>query len=721
MALSFLTLTPSLIHAQAVWSRLSNGVYPWSIATDMVEFNAAGFVSANGARDQSSTRLWKTTNWQTWQPVFISQNLVDVERITVTNGTLFAFGHLYEPILQSTSAVVFRSQDGEVWETFTTGAMNDSRHWGDVEAFGNFIYVSSSTTSYPFRFNVSDPDNWTEITSGLGLPAVYEFATFKNTLFVARTAIGASLAQIYKSQDGTMWDFLNTLSRPSDVSDTIDKHNFAVYRDELLFSFGQIFRYSEGKEEWSAATNIEFKRNFLIFSVFNQLHTKLGPNAPGFNGAIFRRVGTTWQGNLDSVGKNFLMNNVPIVHTPGNAYVLLGDIWQASGGARLVQKEPFVIDVLETGSTSKTVFAWSITADFSDTVTKLVVENKGSAENGLDISKLTLYRGTTALMDLVPVPGKTKEWQLPLNPGNFVTLEGDNDIFYLKADIAPNVREGKNIQMSILANGFVCAENPNYTLATDLTSMVPMSIQAIGVNSVSLMPFPAENFMPNDKDILALKFNVTYYSSETLRSITIINKGDAEAGVDIDRVKLRITNDQSIMVIELNPQGNGKTWTSSNAWQGYKFIGNEQFEILINIGAAARNTRRIQLSLPSNAFLWEVNNDFSLASDLIEDDVLSQPTFAPGPIPDVLIFPQPARDTVRFSYDLPTDADITVNIYDLTGILVSEIRESKTAALGTQTLWDASAKAPGSYFAVIKIKPATGDTRIYKRKVFIKK
>jgi hypothetical protein len=739
--LLLLSLLPSLARAAAVWTRVSDAVSPWTSATDMVQYGSYVYVSGSGADDASGTRLWRSTDYATWEPVpIVIDSLSTIDRLLVHDNELYVFARRLTGGVPATVKEVYRSSDGTTWEKILSPAYQVNKAWDDVIVFNGYIYASErGSNGTVIRTNGQDPAPiWETVIFDAAVPPIIgmHFTVFNNQLFACRMpSSNAATAYAYKTADGDNWTPAGSIPNGA-AADGVSLYNFTVYKNELYVAYGKIYRYDSNTVTWPEATDIPFEKNFLIFNLFDQLLTKIGPNSASFNGAIFRRASGTWDKTIKNPidppsepsvvsapasSINYGMTRVPVLSQPGKSYVLFGDIWLAEGGVTSAQKEAFVIDPLEAGLKDKTVFAWSMSTNFGDAIKNLVVENKGSAESTSDILKVSLYRNSTLIVDLVPIPATKKLWMTPSGWDQTGVWDGFNDIYYLKIDINKNVREGKNVLFSIPADGIDWAERPGFVLPGELASMVPMSIKSLGVTGVTLMPFPSTSIDPGDENVLALKFHVTYDSTDTLKSLVVRNNETAEAGQDITKVKLRITNDLAITVIELGALPDNKSWASSPSWPGHFLTSNDQFEILVDISPTARNDKRIQFSLPQNAFQFEVNSDFSLFSDLIEDDILSHPTVAPGPIPEVIIFPNPARDTVRFSYDLSTDADVTISLFDLSGSLVSEVHETKPAGSGAQTAWDASNKAPGTYFAVIKIVSSNGQKRIYKRKVFIKK
>ncbi|OVE76039.1 hypothetical protein BVX98_06635 [bacterium F11] len=117
------------------------------------------------------------------------------------------------------------------------------------------------------------------------------------------------------------------------------------------------------------------------------------------------------------------------------------------------------------------------------------------------------------------------------------------------------------------------------------------------------------------------------------------------------------------------------------------------------------------------------NPDFVLSESLIANaltEIVNIPP--PPPIKDAEVFPQPARNEVRFQYDLASTSDVRIKIFDLNGTLVSEIKDlDKGSGSPVQTIWNTSDKSAGVYHALIQIKPDVGEERTIKKKVFIKK
>ena len=127
-----------------------------------------------------------------------------------------------------------------------------------------------------------------------------------------------------------------------------------------------------------------------------------------------------------------------------------------------------------------------------------------------------------------------------------------------------------------------------------------------------------------------------------------------------------------------------------------------------------------------DGFQAVVRTDFDLANSLISErsiQLLSLPSAASEIIKDVLVYPQPARDTMRFAYSLTEVSDVTIKIFDRAGGLIDEIRElaKSPAPPNAVTPWPVSSKAPGIYYAVIEIVPSIGEKRVIKKTVAIER
>jgi hypothetical protein len=71
---------------------------------------------------------------------------------------------------------------------------------------------------------------------------------------------------------------------------------------------------------------------------------------------------------------------------------------------------------------------------------------------------------------------------------------------------------------------------------------------------------------------------------------------------------------------------------------------------------------------------------------------------------------------------LASTSDVSIDIFDRTGSVVSRLRDDgKAAGSHLQTVWDSSSFAPGTYYAVVHIKSTSGDERTYRDKVYIRR
>lgn len=101
----------------------------------------------------------------------------------------------------------------------------------------------------------------------------------------------------------------------------------------------------------------------------------------------------------------------------------------------------------------------------------------------------------------------------------------------------------------------------------------------------------------------------------------------------------------------------------------------------------------------------------------------STPTPTPTPTPwlagqKVLAYPNPARGQVTFAYNAAGLANVTIDVYRLTGERVARITDRKNGGTGQTltTAWDAAGIAPGIYLCRIQITDAEGRVVVDQKK-----
>ncbi len=84
----------------------------------------------------------------------------------------------------------------------------------------------------------------------------------------------------------------------------------------------------------------------------------------------------------------------------------------------------------------------------------------------------------------------------------------------------------------------------------------------------------------------------------------------------------------------------------------------------------------------------------------------------------VLVYPNPARDTVKFLFEMNETGRVQIYVYKITGDLVARIEKDQSGGSGQtgEARWDARQVAPGIYLARIVVENDHGDIMINKIK-----
>jgi hypothetical protein len=89
-------------------------------------------------------------------------------------------------------------------------------------------------------------------------------------------------------------------------------------------------------------------------------------------------------------------------------------------------------------------------------------------------------------------------------------------------------------------------------------------------------------------------------------------------------------------------------------------------------------------------------------------------------------YPNPApaeayTDRTIFRYYAPSDSQVDINIYDISGHLVESLNAQVTGAGYNETEWNISNVASGIYMYTIEIQPTSGEKQIIENKLAIQK
>lgn len=262
------------------------------------------------------------------------------------------------------------------------------------------------------------------------------------------------------------------------------------------------------------------------------------------------------------------------------------------------------------------------------------------------------------------------------------------------------------------------------------TFILPCNLMSItpgifAVNNDGFLPAPLS---AGQTRATVLAFSVKSNFHEEMH-IMVRNIGTAIAERDIKSVNLlQLPNPQeqrpNETVIGMVPSLDGKSWSTVNR---IPIRDGDKFFVIVDISDRPMDGATCRFLIQPNEFQFHVRSGFqpsSVVASSEDQKIRANPPSAPNlePIEKVLVYPSPARDTVRFQYTLSSPSNVYIEIYDREGSLISEVKDlNKAADLRSVSIWDASQKAPGIYYALIKIKTDSGEERVIKSKVIIER
>jgi hypothetical protein len=288
-----------------------------------------------------------------------------------------------------------------------------------------------------------------------------------------------------------------------------------------------------------------------------------------------------------------------------------------------------------------------------------------------------------------------------------------------------------------------------------VSSLTSMIVYSVGLESLTgrndVVELGTNHFVEVQGDLWKLKIGMTgldnefsdqntLFSSQQRESVmrlkiranisdrikfSVINKGTAVQGRDIERVWLvnltEADNKNGEVIGEFIVDGQ-----TDQKWNLQKYVevdDGDSLAVAVDVAAAPFDGATCAFSVEPGDLFTTYNDGFELLGPLNASPVqIKNIPAAPGtePISEVLIYPQPAQNEVRFLYDLAAAATITIRVYDPNGDLVGTVNDSKPQGDRQFTSWNSSHIASGMYYATIQITSAAGD-RLIKRQVFIKR
>lgn len=263
-------------------------------------------------------------------------------------------------------------------------------------------------------------------------------------------------------------------------------------------------------------------------------------------------------------------------------------------------------------------------------------------------------------------------------------------------------------------------QGATYILPCSLMSFTP------GIHSVERDNFVVSPLSPGQKQVTVLAFATKVNSPNDRMRFRVQNGGTAQPGTDVEAAYLVHvkTNQPSPSLIPLALSSDRQSWLSPVE---ITIEDGDKFFVTVDVANTAVIDRTCLFSIPADGLQFAVRASFALSAPLTAPSALTITSLPPpastvGPITDVLVYPHPARDFVRFKYTLTSNSDVRIEIYDRKGVLVSEIEEpGKAQAAQAISNWDASSFSPGVYYAVLHIQSTQGEKRFIKTKVVIER
>jgi hypothetical protein len=253
-----------------------------------------------------------------------------------------------------------------------------------------------------------------------------------------------------------------------------------------------------------------------------------------------------------------------------------------------------------------------------------------------------------------------------------------------------------------------------------------------GVTNLKGITIAADRFFSGQKGAEVLSFSMDVNMRDRL-DITVRNQGTALQGQHIERVFLTKKEAGAkglapdIFVTELEPDPTDpKKWRTS---QPVEVHDENELTVKMDIGKGWMEDANVNFAIEPGG-IWSIKNpDFKNESYLTSTaiiEILNAPLTATAgelpPLADVEVAPRPARDVVNFVYDLAEASDVEIKIFDRSGGLVSEIHDpNKSAGNRAKTNVNVASFAPGVYYSVIKIKPATGGEQVSKKAIYVER
>ncbi len=227
---------------------------------------------------------------------------------------------------------------------------------------------------------------------------------------------------------------------------------------------------------------------------------------------------------------------------------------------------------------------------------------------------------------------------------------------------------------------------------------------------------------PGEANQPVLDFSVEVNDQERARNLRFRNLGSAQNRTDIASATLFLYDSRLLQPLakltDLVPSEDGIYWSTPTGYV-LDVRDGDRYIVCITASKHPRTSATCQFALTQDDVTWDVSQTLDLGVSV--RNTQSQTFSSTDSTADgLLIYPQPAKDTVRFMYDMDNAGTIDIRIIDEIGQLTKELSEDKAAGLQQFSEWDARGVTPGVYYALIKITTTSG-TQTFKKKVFIER
>ncbi len=216
-----------------------------------------------GTENPNGAEIWQSSDGISWAPVVQGGfgSLADAPRITamgVFDGQLYAATGSWE-LLNPSIMQIWRTADGENWESVTTNGFGDSRNSMalTLQAWGDHLYIGTRndiTGGELWRSASGAADSWEQVNlNGFGSSkntAVTSLVEFQGMLY-AGTRNWTSGAELWRSVDGAVWtQIVQNAFGDGANSGWVD--SLVVYHGSLLVA---LRNYQTGAQVWSSANS----------------------------------------------------------------------------------------------------------------------------------------------------------------------------------------------------------------------------------------------------------------------------------------------------------------------------------------------------------------------------------------------------------------------------------------------------------------------------------